>query len=437
MRKPNLVAGLCALALLVGAVAASAQVTGLYYKEVEKSGRVYVFNTPERAQSFEASGEIGTAITLIGKAEGGKTLVGENETAIDLYNFKHNLPAYDRATPKPAAPAKYPATKIQGRFFGDLTSKTNKDKGTGLESSDSGESVDVKRFYFTVTHQIDDVWSAQFQSDIGDQGAKRYDVFVKKAFVQAKVSDALTFRLGSADTSWIPFAEGIYGMRYFEQTITDSLGFGTSADWGVHVLGKLADGKLDYQLSAQNGKGYSNPARTKSVDFEGRLAFEPVKGLTLAGGFYSGKLGNDTKSNSLARHTASRTNALVNWKVDKFSVGGEWFEAKNWKNVTLPAPDKADGYSVWARFEAVKDLTVFARYDQAKPSKDLAPDRKLTYYNLGVEKKFNSVFSANIAYKFAEAEGGVVSTGNGSIGSAVAGKKGEYSELGVWAIYNF
>ena len=59
----------------------------------------------------------GTAVTLIGKAEGGKTLVGENETAVDLYLFKHNLPGYDRPTPQPKKPSKYPETKIQRNNF--------------------------------------------------------------------------------------------------------------------------------------------------------------------------------------------------------------------------------------------------------------------------------------------------------------------------------
>ena len=46
-----------------------------------------------------------------------------------------------------------------------------------------------------------------------------------------------TFRLGSADTPLIPYAEGVYGLRYVEQVITDHLSFGTSAEWGFHVLG--------------------------------------------------------------------------------------------------------------------------------------------------------------------------------------------------------
>lgn len=98
MRSKTIVAAALSLLALLGATAASAQIMGLYYQEVEKDGRVYVFNTSERYKSFMESGEIGTAVTLVGRAEGGKTLVAENETAADLYLFKHNLPGYERTT---------------------------------------------------------------------------------------------------------------------------------------------------------------------------------------------------------------------------------------------------------------------------------------------------------------------------------------------------
>ena len=95
----------CALMALLAASVATAQVTGLYYQEVEKDGRIYVFNTPEKYQLWEQTGDMGIAITLIGRGPNGETVVAENETAADLYFFKHNLPGYDRPTPKPAAPA--------------------------------------------------------------------------------------------------------------------------------------------------------------------------------------------------------------------------------------------------------------------------------------------------------------------------------------------
>jgi hypothetical protein len=432
----------CLLALLIAllaAPAAKAQVAGLYYKEVEKDGRIYVFNTPERYKSWEQSGDMGTAVTLINRGPNGETLVAENETAMDLYLFKHNLEAYERPTPKPAAPAAYPATKIGGRVYADFTSKENKDKGkTGgaAKSSDSGVGVDIKRFYFTLTHEFDPIWSAQFQSDIGDQGARRYDVFVKKAYIQAKVSPAFSFRIGSADTPWVPFVEGLYGYRYFETTLTDHLSFGTSADWGLHFLGNAVDNKLGYQFSVLNGKTYSNPTRTKSVDFEGRVSFQPIKGFTLAAGGYSGKRGNDTDATP-AKHTAERTDALVAYVNDRVRVGGEWFEAKNWNTVTSVSTDKSDGYSLWGSFAATPQLAIFGRYDNSNPSKDLKPALEFTYYNAGVQWRFNKSLAGALGYKYAEVKGGTLGTSNGTIGSAVAGKKGEYNEIGVWAVYDF
>ncbi|HQQ76566.1 MAG TPA: porin [Thermoanaerobaculia bacterium] len=103
--------------LLVAAAPAAAQ--GLWYKEVEKDGRIYVFNTSAGFQSWEKSGEIGNkAVTMIGNGPKGETVVAENETAIDMYNFKHDRPGYNRPVPKPAVSA--PPTVLRWGTEGEL-----------------------------------------------------------------------------------------------------------------------------------------------------------------------------------------------------------------------------------------------------------------------------------------------------------------------------
>lgn len=98
-------AGLCLLVLgLASSAVAQQPLMGLYYNEVEKDGRVYAFNTPETFKAWSAGGEMGKSVTLVGRAVDGKTLVAENETAVDLYLFKHNLPGYERPTPAPYNP---------------------------------------------------------------------------------------------------------------------------------------------------------------------------------------------------------------------------------------------------------------------------------------------------------------------------------------------
>ena len=98
------------LAALLFAGAATAQVSGLYYQEIKKDNRIYVFNTSERYKAFQSAGEMGTGITLIGRGPDGETVVAENDTALDLFLFKHNLPAYDRPAPKPPSRCNTPST---------------------------------------------------------------------------------------------------------------------------------------------------------------------------------------------------------------------------------------------------------------------------------------------------------------------------------------
>ncbi len=435
LRKALLKAGLLALALtLTAATVTRAQVTGLYYQEVTKEDHVYVFNTPEKFHAWESGKDLGSsAITLAGRGPNGETIVAENETALDLYLFKHNLPAYDRPSKEGGKSGGFPKTTIGVRVYADASSKSNKDDATGIKSSDSGEGVDVKRTYLSVTSQFDSVWSANFTSDIGDQGAKRYDVFVKKAYIEAKADPLATFRLGSADTPWVPYVESLYGMRYVENVLIDELSFGTSADWGFHVFGNSPI--VQYQVSALNGRGYSNPTRSKSVDFEGRLSITPVKGLSLAVGGYSGKRGLETDALP-AKHTATREDAVIAYNNDFFKIGGEWFEADDWNTVISTSTDKSDGYSTWAQVNFNPTWSIFGRYDESKPSKDLKPNLKYTYYNAGIQWTVNKAFAASLVYKYADVAGGTLGTSNGTIGSVSPNFKGKYSEIGIWTVYN-
>jgi hypothetical protein len=103
MRKQLFVAGLFLSALFLATAAAPAHGIDLYYKEVERAGRIYVFTTAESYRAFEASGQAGAAITLVGRAVDGRTLIAENQTAVDLYLFKHDLEPVERPAPEPAA----------------------------------------------------------------------------------------------------------------------------------------------------------------------------------------------------------------------------------------------------------------------------------------------------------------------------------------------
>ncbi len=83
------------------AVAAPTFAQGLYYKEITKDGRIYVFNVAANADRFEKTGEMGVGITKPGSGPNGETVVGDNERAIQLYFFKHGI---SEVVPDPTPP---------------------------------------------------------------------------------------------------------------------------------------------------------------------------------------------------------------------------------------------------------------------------------------------------------------------------------------------
>ena len=73
----------------------------------------------------------------------------------------------------------------------------------------------------------------------------------------------------------MPFVEGLYGYRYVENVMIDRTKFGTSADWGVHVLGSIPMGGLtvSYAGSVVNGNGYKKPGFIGGVNHTNGMDF--------------------------------------------------------------------------------------------------------------------------------------------------------------------
>ena len=85
--------GRCLVAgLLVLVTAAMASAQGMYYQEVEKDGRIYVFNLASEYTRWSSGGQFkGDARLNYGPK--GETVYFDSPAAIMLYNFKHGLPA--------------------------------------------------------------------------------------------------------------------------------------------------------------------------------------------------------------------------------------------------------------------------------------------------------------------------------------------------------
>ncbi len=395
------------------------------------------------------------------------------------------------------------STTISGRMyfnFSNISAKSNGIHATAGGQGNpnlNGTGFNIKRFYLGVDHTFSPIFAANLTMDVSNvvgstsnnnfagvpaNGTTTVTIpgtcvtgttgctitvpaqpisnnlalvgrgfYIKKAYLQAKLDPALIVRLGAADLPWVPYDEGQYGYRHIENTIIDRTGFGTSADWGVHVLGDLAKGLISYQVSVVDGAGYRNVKVTKTVDVEGRVSIN-YKGAYGAVGGYSGKRGNDTRGNglpgnpnALERHTATRVNALAGYKNKLFNVGAEYFWAKNWNNVTAVAEDKADGYALFGNVNFHKTWSVFGRYDHLHPSKEVGnaqPNLKDDYYNIGIQWEPVKIVDLALVYKRDRVENGAFSTQNGTLGGAnpagtLSGGRGTYNELGLFGQLRF
>jgi len=322
-------------------------------------------------------------------------------------------------------------TTVSGRMYYDLTSVEQ--KRDGVKIAPSGVGFDIKRFYVGVDHKFNDTFSANITTDFQYSSAiSATELYIKKAYLQAKVSDALVVRLGSTDLPWVPYAEDIYGFRYVENTLIDRDKFGTSADWGVHASGALPGGIVSYAVAVIDGAGYKAPLRSKGMDVEGRVSAKIDK-INLAVGGYAGKLGKESQGIP-SFHTAKRFNALAAYVDPKFRVGAEYFAAKDWNNVTTVASDKADGYSVFGSYNFTDKISVFGRYDWVKPNKTTVSAKKDDYFNLGVSYTPTKIVDFALVYKRDELENGTLSTSNGTIGGV---NKGTYDEVGLWGQFRW
>jgi len=425
---------------------------------------LFAFGSAAYAQDQAADAPVETAETTTDAASELEFLKAQVESLQAQINEIQKKSTATEATWKSATWAT--ETKLSGRMyfnFSNIDAKSN-----GAKSTANGTGINIKRFYFGVDHTFSPIFSANLTMDVSNvvgntananfPGAPSNGTcttlpctptitnnvalvgkgfYIKKAYLQAKLSPALIVRVGAADLPWVPYVENQYGYRHIENTLIDRISFGTSADWGIHVLGDLADGLLSYQVSVVNGAGYRNVKVTKSVDVEGRVSAQ-YKGAYAAVGGYVGKLGNDVQNTSTF-HTAKRFNALVGYKNKLFNVGGEYFYAKDYNNNgqnyinSATLADKAEGYSVFANVNFMDKWSAFGRYDHIKPRKDLT-SIKDNYFNLGIQYSPVKIVDLALVYKRDKAENGTIGTTNGTIGGTV---DGTYDEVGLFGQFRF
>jgi hypothetical protein len=372
--------------------------------------------------------------------------------------------AVAKATPKPGWWAN---TTVSGRMYYDLSHIDEKSNlgnaGLSLGSaataaapipsgnlghSPNGVNFDIKRFYISVDHTFNSTFSADVTSDfLYDFTTKSTQFYIKKAYLQARLSDALIFQIGAADQPWIPFVEDAYGYRYVEYTLIDRTKFGTSADWGIHALGKMPLGPVTfgYNLAVTNGMGYKVPGfigavnRSSTMDFEGRVNVG-WNGFVAGLGGYEGKLGNDF-SGTTTFQTAARFDALAAYSNKWFRLGGEymWARADTAAQILTPTADNSFGYGLFGNVNLTPKISIFGRYDWVRPQDNSHPRVLNTYYNFGISYEPVKIVDFALVYKHDAIDNGVF--GDQNFATLVpAGRtliEGTYDEVGLFGQFRW
>jgi hypothetical protein len=326
-------------ALLVFSVgAASAQ--GLWYKEVEKDGRVYVFNSSTRYEEWLKSGSMGSSISLSNHGPHGETVIAENETAIDLYNLKHDLPAYDRPAPKPAPPSNPTRLKIgangelwfggllQGWYIADASVRTTGSQSDYLGNTAGYNTFRLRRAEMKMQGKFGHDWGFVVVID----PAKTLNTAIPAA--DGKILQDLAVQFFGLKGS--EFAIGQLkidvteeGMRssselWFSERSQITRAISDIRQPGFFYKGDFADGLVTIWSALTNGQVANTLSDTNdTLLYTGRLDVKPMKGLIIG---TSGGTGQTT--GGTAHRNVMRWGAHV--KYGGYGVPGSrlWLEAE-------------------------------------------------------------------------------------------------------------
>lgn len=283
----------CALALLlVSASPASAQ--GMYYKEIRKDERIYVFNNAANAERFEKSGEMGVGITKPGVGPNGETVVGDNERAIQLYFFKHGI---SEPMPEPAAPVQTMvwrdgktrittdnayleiSNRVQVRFTEELPDDNTQLAGTGGRGDARG-SFRIRRAKLKLegwmirswlTYEVQMNWPAVTGSNPGallEDAAFDIDFSKGRGLFRAHIGQFKPpFGAQELTSS---------GSQQFVDRALVSNSFFRGRDTGVALWGATPGNKIEWRIGMFNGNGLTRTTNDNDqFQYNARVMWQP------------------------------------------------------------------------------------------------------------------------------------------------------------------
>ena len=376
MRFSSMYSGLfrpliCAAVLLGLTVPAAAQ--GMYYKEVVKDGRIYVFNNARNAERFEKTGEMGVGITRPGVGPNGETIVGDNERAIQLYFFKHGI---SEAVPEPAAPVQTVvwrdgktrittdaaylemSSRIQVRFTEEFPDDNTQLAGTGSAGDPRG-SFRIRRAKFKLEGWMIKSWlTYEFQLNLpavtgSNAGALLEDAAFDVDFSKGK--GLFRAHIGQFKPPFGAQEMTSSGNQMFVDRALVSNSFFRGRETGVALWGATAGNRIEWRVGMFNGNG---PTRTTNdndkFQYNARVMWQPNGSVVLnQRAWVTGALYSESDFES----TTTPIYALaVNWE-NQNNFNATTGDDQKWNAYSLDGIYKFKGLSVNGKYSLANRKT--------------------------------------------------------------------------------
>ncbi len=370
--------------LLAGVLSgtASGQVNTLWYKQVAREGRIYVFNTPTEFELWEKSGEMGKSITRIGYGPNGETVVFENENALDLYNLKNNKDSEVRPYKAPEAPKPVLPTSLkvadgelkfglllQAWYFGD-----DSEQGSGSSYLGNPTGVNtfrLRRAEMKLSGKVTPNWGFEVMIDpaktqnftSGNDDKILQDLGISylglkgHEFTLGQKKIAITEE-GLRSSSEIDFAERARITRII----------GDQRQMGFFYKGEYGE-MFAAQASITSGLPSNVAGTSDRLFYAARFDVKPVKGM-VAG--VSGGTGNQ----GTQALTRDRIGAHFRWDGTEtlpLMLRAEYGKATDGQ--TNGTEIDRDGFYVSALYTFAKQFRIGARYEIYDANKDVDGDK--------------------------------------------------------------
>jgi hypothetical protein len=271
---------------------------------------------------------------------------------------------------------------VGGTIFADYTyqdAPTSTDADGGVIHPNS---FNLSRAYINVTGQISHWVSFRITPDITRQNVSGSGVTLntnnslvfrlKYAYGQINFDDFTThgswLRIGTQQTPYVDFEEGVYRYRFQGTIFVDREGFLSSSDFGASVHWNIPMNYGDVHVGVYNGETYSGAEVNNQKAFQARVTIRPapgvpiVRGLRITG-FYDG----DHYETDAERKRAA---AMLSFENPWVNAGFDYLDAKDRTSRLKTFSTHATGWSAWVTPRTPIGVEALLRYDEIKPNKD-------------------------------------------------------------------